>query len=163
MKINLKNKDTLIIDEFKLKCSIGKKGLKKNKNEGDKYTPKGKFGLGKLYWRPDRVKKPETKIPCKAIKKNIGWCNDVNSKHYNKEIKTNTKSKHEKLFRKDRKYDYLIVVKYNYANPIKGKGSAIFLHLTNNYKKTAGCIAVSRKDFLIISKLINNNSNIILN
>ena len=93
----------------------------------------------------------------------MGWCNDINSKYYNKEIITNTKSKHEKLFRKDRKYDYLIVVKYNYTNTIKGKGSAIFIHLTNNYKKTAGCIAVSKKDFLIIAKLINNNSKLILN
>ena len=60
MIIKLKNKDTLNIAEFKLKCCIGKKGISKNKIEGDFQTPSGKFGLGNLYWRSDRVKKPDT-------------------------------------------------------------------------------------------------------
>ena len=62
MIIKLKNKDTLIIDNFKLKCCIGKGGLKKNKIEGDGATPKGTFSLGKLYWRSDRIKKPKTNL-----------------------------------------------------------------------------------------------------
>ena len=163
MIIKLKNKDTLIIDEFNLKCCIGKKGLKKNKFEGDNCTPIGVFKLGKIYWRPDKVKKPDTKISCRAIKRNMGWCNDVKSKYYNKEIKTITKFTHEKLFRRDYKYDYLMIIKYNYTNTKKGKGSAIFIHLTKNYKKTAGCIAITKKDFLIVAKLLTNNSKIILN
>ena len=36
MLITVKNKDTLIIDEFKFRCCIGKNGLTKNKLEGDK-------------------------------------------------------------------------------------------------------------------------------
>ena len=43
MIITLKNKDTLIIDEFRLKCCIGRGNLKKNKIEGDGGTPVGKF------------------------------------------------------------------------------------------------------------------------
>ena len=50
MKITLKNKYTLKIDDFKFKCCIGKNGLKKNKAEGDKCTPKGTFKLGILYY-----------------------------------------------------------------------------------------------------------------
>ena len=162
MIIHIKNKDTLIVEEFKLKCSIGKRGIRKNKLEGDFYTPSGKFKVGKLYWRLDRVKLPETKLPCKEIKKNMGWCNDVNSRFYNKEIKINKKIKHEKLYRYDHKYDYFILVKYNYKKTIKNKGSAIFIHLTKNYKPTAGCIAVSKKDFLILSKMLKKNSQIII-
>ena len=101
MIIKIKNKDTLIIDEFKLKCCLGKKGISKNKFEGDLTTPKGKFKLGKLYWRTDRVQKPKTSLFCKKIKKNMGWCNDINSRYYNKEIKKNKKIKYEKLFRYD--------------------------------------------------------------
>ena len=163
MIIYLKNKDTLIVDQFKFKCSIGKKGIAKNKFEGDFNTPMGKFKIGTLYWRNDRVKLPETNLNKKKIKKNMGWCNDINSKFYNKEIKINKKLKFEKLYRRDHKYDYFILIRYNYENTIKNKGSAIFIHLTKNYRPTAGCIAVSKKDFLIIAKLVNNNSKILIN
>ena len=97
------------------------------------------------------------------IKKNFGWCDDVKSKFYNKPIKTNKKIRHEKLYRKDRKYDLIIPIEYNSKRPKKNKGSAIFLHLTNNYKKTQGCIAVDKKDMLILLKLINKKTKIKIN
>ena len=160
MLIKLKNKDTLEIDSFVIKCAIGINGIRTKKIEGDKCTPKGIFTFGKLYYRADRVKKPETKIPKKIITKNMGWCDDIKSKFYNKEIKVNKNIKHEKLFRIDNLYDYLIVINYNTRNIMNGKGSAIFLHLTKNYKKTKGCVAVKMKDLLIILKLIAKNSKI---
>ena len=98
MLIKVKNKDKLIVDSFKLKCCIGKLGIKANKAEGDKSTPSGIFHLGNVYYRSDRVKKPLTKLKCIKINKNMGWCNDPLSKFYNKKIKANKKIKHEKLF-----------------------------------------------------------------
>ena len=163
MIIKLKNKDTLNIGEFKLKCCIGKKGISKKKVEGDWTTPSGEFKIGNLYWRSDKIKKPETKLFCKKIKKNMGWCNDINSAFYNKEIKINKKIKYEKLYRHDHKYDLFILIKYNFLKVQKNKGSAIFIHLTKNYKPTAGCIALSKKDFLILSKIIKKDSKIIIN
>ena len=162
MIIRLKNKDTLNFDDFSIKCVIGKNGLNKNKKEGDKSTPIGKFKLGPLYWRADKIEKPETNIFCKKINKNMGWCNDIDSRFYNKEIKVNKKIKHEKLFRKDYKYNLFLVIKYNDKKIIRGKGSAIFIHLTKNYKKTAGCIAVKEKDFLVMIKLVSKKSKIII-
>ena len=100
MIIKLKNKDTLIINDFKLKCCIGRGGIKKNKIEGDGATPKGKFTLGNLYWRADKVEKPTTNLKCKKIKKNIGWCTDSKSEFYNREFKIKKYFKHEKLLRK---------------------------------------------------------------
>ena len=163
MKITLKNKYTLKIDDFKFKCCIGKNGLKKNKIEGDKCTPKGIFELGTLYYRKDRVKKPITNLKIKNIKRNMGWCNDSKNKLYNKEIKVSKNIKHEKLFRKDYKYDYLLIIEYNTRKIKPNKGSAIFIHLTKNFKATAGCIALLEKDFLIMAKLINKKSTIKIN
>ena len=160
MKITLKNKYTLKIDDFKFKCCIGKNGVKKNKIEGDKCTPKGIFELGTLYYRKYRVKKPITNLKIKNIKRNMGWCNDSKNKLYNKEIKVSKNIKHEKLFRKDYKYDYLLIIEYNTRKIKPNKGSAIFIHLTKNFKATAGCIALLEKDFLIMVKLINNKSTI---
>ena len=163
MKITLKNKYTLKIDDFKFKCCIGRNGLKKNKIEGDKCTPKGTFKLGTLYYRKDRVKKPITSLKTKNIKRNMGWCNDSKNKFYNQEVKVNKNIRHEKLFRKDYKYNYLLVIEYNTKKIKANKGSAIFIHLTKNFKATAGCVALLEKDFLIMVKLINKKSTIEIN
>ena len=162
MTIIVKNKETLLIDEFKFKCSVGKKGFSKNKKEGDLKTPAGIFELGKIYYRPDRIEKPLSKLQTTTIKKNMGWCDDPKSKYYNKliEIKKNFKINHEKLYRKDNKYDIFILIKHNYKKVIKNQGSAIFLHLTKNYLPTKGCVALSKKDFLILIKLINKKTKI---
>ena len=71
MLIKLKNKDTLIIDHFKLKCCIGKNGIKSKKIEGDFSTPKGIFKLGPIYYRADRVAKPNTNLKCHKINKQM--------------------------------------------------------------------------------------------
>ena len=161
MTIFVKNKHSLQIDDFKFRCCIGKNGSTKNKKEGDGKTPKGIFNIGNVYFRKDRKKKPLTSLNCIEIKKNMGWCDDVNfPKKYNKILKIENKIKHEKLKRKDYKYDYLIPIKYNYKKPIVGNGSCIFIHLTKNYKPTAGCVALKEKDLLIMLKLIKKNSKI---
>ena len=89
------------------------------------------------------------------------WCDDIRyPKKYNKLIKIEKKIRHEKLKRKDYKYDLLIPIEYNFKRPITGMGSCIFIHLTKNYIPTAGCIGISEKDFLILIKLINKNTKI---
>ena len=154
MIIHVKNKSTLIIDDFTLKCCIGKMGFNSNKKEGDNSTPKGLFRLRKLYFRKDRVGEPKCKILKKKITKNLAWCDDPTHKKYNEEIHTSNKKSKELFYRKDHAYDYLITISHN-KNKIPNKGSAIFLHLTKNYKPTAGCIVLKKKDFEILLKLIN--------
>ena len=130
-------------------------------NWDNRKTPKGKFRIENLYFRKDRIEKPSTVLKCIKIKKDMGWCNDVRfPKKYNKLIKIEKKVKHEKLRRKDYKYDLLIPIKYNFQKTITGKGSCIFIHLTKDYKATAGCVALKEKDFLIMIKLIKKNSKI---
>tara|TARA_B100001059_G_C17716683_1_gene518385 strand:- start:601 stop:1095 length:495 start_codon:yes stop_codon:yes gene_type:complete len=161
MTIFVKNKHTLLMDGFKFKCCIGKKGATKNKKEGDKKTPKGTFEIGDLYFRKDRKKKPLTSLKCIEIKNDMGWCDDVRfPKKYNKFFKIKKKIKHEKLKRNDYKYDFLIPIKYNFKKPITGRGSCIFIHLTKDYKPTVGCVALKEKDFLIMLKLIKMSSKI---
>ncbi len=161
MTIILKNKETLIFDDFIFKCSIGRNGLARSKVEGDKKTPIGTFTLGNLLYRNDRNPKPLTKLKCVPIKKNMGWCDDIKSKkYYNKLIKVKKNIQHEKLYRRDYKYDFIIPINYNTRYTKIGAGSAIFVHLTKKYNPTAGCIALQKKDFLILLKLINKNTKI---
>ena len=121
------------------------------------------FAIENLYFRKDRIKKPQTSLKCIEIKKNMGWCdNPFDLKNYNKLIKLNKKIKYEKLYRKDYKYDLLIPIKYNFLKPVKFKGSCIFIHLTDNYKPTLGCVAMKKKDFLIMLRLINKKTKILI-
>ncbi len=160
MNIILKNNNTLIFDEFQFRCCVGKRGISKKKVEGDKKTPKGIFSLGPIFYRSDRNNKPSTKIKLIKIKKNMGWCDDVRSPKYNKLIKIKENIKHEKMYRKDKKYDFILTVKYNFNNPIKKKGSAIFIHCTQNFNGTMGCIGLKKNDLLILIRLINKNTKI---
>lgn len=157
--INVSKFSFLSFNNKKFKCSIGKNGLTNNKMEGDLKTPMGKFKFIKCYYRSDRIKKPQTRLPCKKITKDIGWCDDSNSKYYNKEVKVSKKFSLEKLYRQDHVYDILIVLNYNSKPIIKGKGSAIFFHISKkNYTPTKGCVAVSRKLLLEILKKVKKNS-----
>ena len=160
MIIYLKNKNTVKVDNFYFNCSIGKKGLIKKKREGDKKTPKGTYSIGPLYFRKDRNRHPSTKLKVLKIKKSMGWCDDGNHKNYNQLININKVNKCEKLYRKDYKYDFLIPINYNTSKIKKNKGSAIFIHLTKDYQKTLGCVALKKKDFLILLRLINKKTKI---
>ena len=156
-------KHLLLYKGYKLKCSIGKSGLSRRKKEGDLATPKGLFKLGLLYYRSDRIESLKCKINKRIIKKNMGWCDDVRSKKYNQEISFPFKYRAEKLYRVDRIYNIFINIKYNQSPVIKNKGSAIFLHLSDQkYKPTKGCIAIKKKDFFKILPLINQNTKILI-
>lgn len=151
----------LIFDDFTFKCSIGKNSITSKKIEGDKKTPRGSYGIGDIYYRKDREKKPITKLKRIIINKNMGWCDNSRDKeNYNKLVQKNKVFKCETLFRNDYKYNFLIPILYNTKKRVLNKGSAIFIHLTKNYYPTAGCIALKRKDFLILLKLINKKTKI---
>ena len=160
MTIILKNKETLVYDDFSFKCCIGRKGLTKSKYEGDKKTPRGTFTLGPVFYRKDKFKNLETKLKKVPILKKMGWCDDPLHKKYNKLIQISKRFSHEKLYRHDCKYDLLIPINYNSKNIKPNLGSAIFIHLTKNFTPTLGCIALKKMDFLILIKLINKKTKI---
>ena len=163
--MNIKiNKNYLLYKGYRLKCCVGKSGIKKVKKEGDLATPQGTFKLGFLYYRRDRIKLPTCKIKKKIIKKNMGWCNDSRSNKYNRQINFPYNYSSEKLYKKENVYDLFLLIKYNTRPVIKEKGSAIFLHIAKkNYQPTQGCVAISKKDFLKILPLINNKTSIAIN
>ena len=161
MNIKVKKNRFLLFGDYKLKCSVGKSGIKNFKKEGDLATPKGTYSLGNLFFRKDRNNKFNCHLKKVIIKKNMGWCDDVTSHKYNKIIYFPFKFSAEKLFRKDRMYDLFIDIKYNKNPVIKGKGSAIFLHITNKkFKPTKGCISILKKDFLKILPNISKKTKI---
>ena len=156
-------KNFLLYKDYKLKCCIGKSGKTFFKKEGDLATPKGMFKLGLLYYRKDRNITIKSKIKKRIIRKNMGWCDDVRSKKYNKEIRFPFKYRAEKLYRKNNQYDIFINIKYNNHPIRRGKGSAIFLHIADKkYKPTKGCVAIRKSDFIKLIPLINKKTKILI-
>jgi L,D-peptidoglycan transpeptidase YkuD (ErfK/YbiS/YcfS/YnhG family) len=156
------NKSSFIrYKNLKFKCTLGRAGIGKKKVEGDNITPVGIYKILNVYYRSDRIKKLNTKFKIYQIKKDMGWCDDPKSKKYNQLIKIPFNYKYEKLYRKDSAYDLIAVLDYNINPIIKRKGSAIFVHLTKNYKKkTAGCIGVKKENLVKLLSQIKINTKI---
>ena len=158
MHIKLKN-NKILFEHYKVKCAVGKRGILKNKKEGDNATPKGSFDIKNLYYRKDRIKNIITKLKKIIIKKNMGWCDDPLSRNYNKLITFPYKYKAEKLYMKKNIYDLVIILNYNINPTVKNKGSAIFLHIsTKNYKPTKGCVAISKQNMIILLKKLGKKN-----
>ena len=160
MHILIKNK-YLIYDNYKVKCALGKRGIGLKRREGDLITPKGTFKIKQIFYRYDRIKKLETSIKKYKINKKMGWCNDTNSKYYNKLVKYPFSFKSENLYRKDNIYDIILVLNYYMSPTKKKKGSAIFLHVSkNNYSDTEGCVAIRKKDLRKLLKKITKTTKV---
>ena len=154
------NKNYLTYNKLKIKCAIGKKGIGHKRKEGDLITPRGQFKIEYILYRKDRVK-ILTKLKKKVIKKNMGWCDDPKSIHYNKLIKLPFAHKHEKLYKKENIYDIILVLNYNMKPIKKNRGSAIFVHVSkNDYKKTEGCVAIKKIHLIKLLKEINPNTKV---
>ena len=163
MHILIKNKK-LFFNNYKVKCSIGKRGIGIKKREGDQITPKGKFKVRYILYRKDRIPNLKTKLNKLIIRKDMGWCDDPKSKSYNKLVTLPFKYNFEKLYKINNTYDIILVLNFN-LNPIrKNKGSAIFIHVARkNYKRTEGCVGVSKKDLKKIVSKINKKTIVNIN
>jgi L,D-peptidoglycan transpeptidase YkuD (ErfK/YbiS/YcfS/YnhG family) len=159
--IIVRNNGYLEYKNFKFRCALGKAGIKTKIKEGDNVTPKGTYKILNVYYRKDRIKKIKSSIKKIKISKKIGWCDDPQSKYYNKQIKLPSKLSNEILYRKDNIYDIVCVINYNMRPVLKNKGSAIFLHIAKkNYQRTKGCIALKKNDLIQLLLLIKKNTKI---
>ena len=149
---------------FKFRCALGKAGIGEKKQEGDNVTPAGNFKIVQIYYRSDRVKKISSKLRAIEITKNMGWCDDPNSKNYNQLINLPSRYGHEKLFKKNNIYDIIVVLNYNMKPVIKNKGRAIFIHVAKKtYQPTQGCIALKKNDLLKLLSNVRKNIKIKIN
>lgn len=143
----------LVCGELTMRCAVGRAGIRRNKTEGDGATPAGSFPLRRLLFRADRIGTVATGLPARPLAPDDGWCDDPTDARYNTLIKLPTAARHEELWREDHLYDVIVVIGYNDAPAIPGKGSAIFLHVTTpDLAPTAGCVAIGLPDLLEIAR-----------
>ncbi len=126
-----------------LRCALGRAGISHGKREGDHATPAGTFGLVCGFYRPDRILRQAWALPTTQVRPGDGWCDDPESARYNRRVALPCPASHEKLWRRDRLYDLVVVLDYNIYPRRKYRGSAIFLHCAHpDFAPTEGCVAL---------------------
>ncbi len=134
-----------------MRCALGKGGVRADKQEGDGATPVGRFPLRRVYFRPDRVATPVTRLPVIQLFPDDAWCDDPDYPLYNSKVITPYPARTEPLWREDGLYDVIVVLGHNDSPAVPGAGSAIFLHVAApDYSATEGCVAVALPDLLDI-------------
>jgi L,D-peptidoglycan transpeptidase YkuD (ErfK/YbiS/YcfS/YnhG family) len=128
-------------------CALGRSGQRALKREGDGATPIGQWALRQVFYRSDRIARPRTGLPVKAIRQRDGWCDAPADRNYNRAVRLPYPASSETLFRADGVYDLIVVLSHNERPRMRGGGSAIFIHIARtNYAPTEGCIALRRRD-----------------
>ena len=133
-----------------VRAALGRSAIAALKREGDGATPLGRFPIRQALYRADRMPRPRTRLPIHAIRDGEGWCEDPADRNYNRLVKLSPRSA-DRLTRDDNLYDLILVLGHNDRPRVRGRGSAIFVHLARpGYAPTAGCIALSRHDLLML-------------
>lgn len=137
----------------KRRAAIGPGGIALKGGEGDGITPRGTYPIREIFYRADRIAKPDTALPLRAIEKDDGWCDAPADPNYNRLVKLPYPASAEHMWRDDHLYDLVAVLGYNDDPVVPGKGSAIFLHLAKpDYAPTHGCVALNHDDALAALK-----------
>jgi L,D-peptidoglycan transpeptidase YkuD (ErfK/YbiS/YcfS/YnhG family) len=146
-----------------LPVALGRGGIKANKREGDGGTPKGTFRPRQVWWRADRHPRPRTLLAVRAIGPEDAWCEDPASRHYNHAVRLDRARGGDRLKRDDHLYDFIVEIDHNTAPRIKGRGSAVFLHLArDNFGPTAGCVSMTKSAMLRLLQRLGPETRIVI-
>jgi L,D-peptidoglycan transpeptidase YkuD (ErfK/YbiS/YcfS/YnhG family) len=134
----------LVAGPFRIPCALGPAGVVRIKREGDGGTPAGAFRLLWGYFRPDRMLRPGCGVPLKPMRPDTGWCENPESRNYNRPVRAPSRDATDRMWREDGLYDLTFILDQNFSRRAKGRGSAIFFHISRpGLTPTAGCVAIS--------------------
>jgi len=123
--------------------ALGLSGIRADKREGDKATPRGRFRPLRVWWRADRGSRPHTPLPVRRIGPADGWCEDPADRRYNRPIRAPAGNPGDRLWREDHLYDLIVEIDHNVRPRVAGRGSAVFIHVARpGFAPTAGCVAL---------------------
>jgi L,D-peptidoglycan transpeptidase YkuD (ErfK/YbiS/YcfS/YnhG family) len=129
------------------RAALGKGGVRADKQEGDGATPVGVLKLRRILYRADRLPAPVCAVPVEPIAPEDGWCDAPDSPRYNRPVRLPFDASAEELWRSDPLYDIVGILGWNDQPVVRGRGSAIFLHVArDDLAPTDGCVALRLPD-----------------
>lgn len=142
-------------------CAVGRGGVSDSKAEGDGATPRGVHRIVGMLYRPDRMARPtDWALP---IRPGDLWSDDPRDPDYNLMVRAPHWFGHERLRRADPLYDLVILTDWNWPYPVKGRGSAIFLHRWRRPGfPTEGCVAFRSDHLMWIAQRIRYETRLIV-
>jgi L,D-peptidoglycan transpeptidase YkuD (ErfK/YbiS/YcfS/YnhG family) len=153
----------LTADGWTVPVALGRGGILANKREGDGGTPKGTYRPLRLWWRADRHPRPRTYLPVRPIRPEDAWCEDPRDRRYNQPIRLVQDQAGDRLTREDHLYDFIVEIDHNTRPRVKGRGSAVFLHLARpGFAPTAGCIAMTHGAMIRLLARLNRRTRIVV-
>lgn len=140
----------VLLDRWSARLGAG--GLVKGTRrvQGTSTTPMGAYPVTETFGRrPD----PGTRMPYRRVTDDDWWVQDRGSRYYNQRRlasqggfrrSTTGWNSSEHLAAMGRQYDFVAVIDFNRPDPVIGRGSGIFLHVSKG-EPTAGCVAIAKK------------------
>jgi L,D-peptidoglycan transpeptidase YkuD (ErfK/YbiS/YcfS/YnhG family) len=146
-----------------MQVALGRGGIKASKREGDGGTPAGHFHPVRLWWRPDRLRRPRTLLPVRRIGGNDAWCEDPTDRRYNRAFRKSANEPGDRLRRDDGLYDLIVEIDHNTRPRVTGRGSAVFIHVARDgFGPTAGCVGLRRNALLQLVRSLSPKTRIIV-
>ncbi|MHA1165145.1 MAG: L,D-transpeptidase family protein [Alphaproteobacteria bacterium] len=146
-----RQRGAILFGSLTFPCALGPAGPVLRKREGDGATPAGRWKMQSILYRADRISRPITSLPVRAMRPSDGWCDAPEDRNYNRLVVMPYETSAENMWRDDHIYDLVVVLDHNTAPRIRGFGSAIFIHLARDgYKPTQGCIALKIHDLRML-------------
>jgi L,D-peptidoglycan transpeptidase YkuD (ErfK/YbiS/YcfS/YnhG family) len=143
--------------------ALGRAGVKADKREGDGGTPRGCYHPVALWWRADRLRRPQTLLPARRIGRADAWCEDPTDRRYNRNFQRSANEPGDRLWRGDHLYDLLLALDHNARPRVAGRGSAVFIHVARSgLAPTAGCIALRLRDLRLLVGRISSKTRIVI-
>ncbi len=143
--------------------ALGRTGVKAHKREGDGGTPPGRYHPVRLWWRADRLRRPQTLLPTRRIGRADAWCEDPRDRRYNTSFRRSANEPGDRLWREDGLYDAFLELDHNRRPRVAGRGSAVFIHVARpGLAPTAGCVALKMHDLRVLLSRIGSKTRIVI-
>lgn len=151
----------LAVGPLRVACALGRGGILARKREGDGGSPRGTWRVRGGFYRADRIQRPGTAVPLKPLRPLDGWCDAPEDGNYNRRVRHPYRASAERLWRSDGLYDLVLVLGYNDTPRVKGRGSAIFMHVARpGLAPTEGCIALCLRDLVRVVRLMGRDARV---
>ena len=132
---------------------VGRRGVSDRKHEGDRTTPAGAYGFGRVLY--GIAPNPGVRYPYRRIVCGDWWVEDPRSPYYNRFHHIPCGSRppfrvtDEDLAHSPTAYSHFAVIAFNTDPIVAGRGSGIFLHASTG-RPTLGCISLPLPQLLTV-------------